>query len=326
MRVVSENLEVLKNMGGFMMKYIMRFMGTLVISLMFINVAQAASINVFSFNVLAPPWAKASSYPNSSLPYLDRTIRRQAIINTLNSIKDTTDVICLQETTPIEFGYFASALKDFVGLQANHDPSYWSQYITVDPPWELNGTAIFIKKKVFTNINLSDVALSDSGNHGAYATATIKGTNLKVRIISVHLDSDTGGNRDKEMQAAIQLISAPLASVDMIIGDFNSSPNQGNYSVDLTRAGFVDVLDAVGNTELTTPYTTAYSSSNNFGELDHILARGATPLSGDVIDNNMFVLYPIVSSNAYENDRITANLKLIGSDHFPIKGAVQYNP
>lgn len=290
------------------------------------TLAQAESIRVFSFNVLAPPWAKASSYPESSLPYLDRTIRRQAVIKTLNGIKDTTDIICLQETTPIEFGYFASALKDFVGLQANHDPSYWSQYITDDPPWELNGTAIFINKKTFSNISLSDVALSNSGNHGAFATATIKGSDVKVRVISIHLDSDTGGNRNKEMQAAIKLLSTPMLSVDMIVGDFNSSPEQGNYFIDLNRAGFVDVLDAIGNTELTSPYTTAYSSSNNFGELDHFVVRGATPLSGDVIDNNLFEIYPAVPSQTHEQDRITENLKITGSDHFPIKGAVQVNP
>lgn len=304
----------------------MRIFYVILFCLIGLGSAQAASIKVFSFNVLAPPWAKLSSYPESSWPYIDRTIRRQAIINTLNSIKSSTDVICLQETTPIEFGYFAATLKDFVGIQANHDPSYWSQYITQNPPWELNGTAIFVNKRVFSNISLSDVALSDSGNHAAYLTATHKATNQKFRILSVHLDSDTGGNRNKEMQAAIQLLPALNSSIDMIVGDFNSSPEQGNYFVDLNRAGFNDVLDGVGNTELTSPYTTAYSSSTNFGELDHIVVRNASPLAGDVIDNNLFQLYPALPSNTYENDRITENMRLTGSDHFPIWGSISFNP
>lgn len=288
------------------------------------SAAEAASLKVFSFNVLAPPWANPDSYPDSSLPYLDRAIRRQAIINTLHNIKGTTDVFCLQETTPVEFGYFASELKEFVGIQANHDPSYWSQYITVNPPWEPNGTAIFLKKTVFSNVQLSDQPLSNSGNHGALAKATHKATNRKVRFISVHFDSDTGGNRNKEMQAAIQLLAVQQNSIDMIIGDFNSDPAQGNYQVDLQNAGFVDVLDAMGNTENTTPYATQYSSSTNYGQLDHILVRSATPSSGDVIDNNLYVIYPDVTGHIYEDARITKNMQLVGSDHFPIWGIVVF--
>lgn len=288
--------------------------------------AYSATLNVVSFNILAPPWAKPSSYPASSAPYLNREVRRAAIINTLNQLKGNADVMCLEETTPVEIGYIAAVMKDFTVLQANHDPEYWSQYITENPPWEPNGVAVFVKKGSFKNIAMSDQPLSESGNHGALMTAKHKATNKDVRVLCTHFDSDTGGNRKKEMDAALALMGPSSSSVDIIAGDFNSTPEQGNYQILFNAAGFTDVLAAIGNNEYTTPYTTQYSSSNNFGKIDHVTARNATPLSGDVIDNNLFTLYPNVPGTPYEDARITENMRLTGSDHFPVWGSVTFNP
>lgn len=283
----------------------------------------AAPIKIVSFNILAPPWAKPSSYPESSEPYLDRELRRVSIIDVLNSLKGSSDVIALQEITPIEFGYIKSALKDFVAIQVNHDPDYWSQYITDNPPWEPNGNALFLKKSTFKNVSFSDVPLSTSGNHGAYAEAKLKANNQQVKIFSVHFDSDHGGNRKKEMEAAVAHIGAASNSIDIIAGDFNSSPQQGNYSNLLELQGYIDVLAAIGNTEITTPYTTQYSSSNNFGIIDHVMVRNAQPIAGDVIDNNLFTIYPDGPAHANEEPRITANLQITGSDHFPVWGSIE---
>lgn len=52
--------------------------------------------------------------------------------------------------------------------------------------------------------------------------------------------------------------------------------------------------------------------------IDHLLVKGTTPFSGDVIDNGLWVKYPDES-----DIRVTQNLQLVGSDHFPIWGRVQ---
>ncbi len=298
------------------------FLGGFLLILPFFSFA--ATLKVVTFNILAPPWASLDGYPDSAAPFIDRIYRRGVIINNLNQLKDSTDVISLQETTPVEFGYISAALKDFTGFQVTHDPEYWSNYITEDPPWEPNGVAILVKKSVFKNIAFSDQALSESGNHGAFMTAVHKATNKKVRIVSVHLDSDHGGNRNKEMGAALELVPLPSTSIDMIVGDFNSNPEQGNYAVDLTSLGFKDVLDAIGNNEATHPYAASYNSNSHYRDIDHIVVRNAIPGSGDVVDYNLYSLYPVVPGNLYEDQRITANMQMTGSDHFLVWGLVKF--
>ncbi len=284
---------------------------------------QATPIKVVSFNILAPPWATPTSYPDSSAPYLDRNLRLIQILDVLNQLKGSTDVISLQEVSEPEYLQVKNALNGFVGIVAFHDPSYWSQYISNDPPWEPNGNALFFKSSKFKSISLSDVPLSNTGNHAAFGTAVIKGSNQPFRAIAVHFDSDTGANRKREMQAVLRLLTPQPETVDLIAGDFNSSPEQGNYSNIFQLGGFVDVLTAVGNTELTTPYTTQYSSSINFGRIDHIVVRNATPVDGGVLTFDMFTLFPDLPGNVNEEDRITENLRISGSDHFPIWGSIE---
>src|SRR3990172_6686083 len=146
-------------------------MKSIFIAAMFIvgQIAFAADteIKIVAFNVLAAPWASPLYYPSSSLPYLDRNYRVQKTIAVLQNLSVDTDVFCLQETTPVEFQLIANSLPDYLGLQANHASTYWSQWVTEVPPWELNGNAILVKKSKFKDVKLSDIALSSSGNHAA---------------------------------------------------------------------------------------------------------------------------------------------------------------
>ena len=112
------------------------------------------SINVITFNILAPCWASPSYYPATTLSYLDRGYRRGQIINFLLS-QPQADVITLQEVTQIEFGFISNKLKNYTGFMSFHAPTYWSNWITEDPPWEPNGNAIFLKKSRFKNILIS---------------------------------------------------------------------------------------------------------------------------------------------------------------------------
>jgi endonuclease/exonuclease/phosphatase family metal-dependent hydrolase len=271
--------------------------------------------------VLAPPWADPSIYPAGAV--LDRNVRLQSIIDTLSGLAGSSDVICLQEITDPEFDVIQAALPEFDGFRSYHDPSYWSQYITEDPPWERNGNAILLKRAAFdSSVRFSDQPLSDSGNHAPYAEATHTATGKRFRILSVHFDTDTGANRKREMTAVMTLLSPRTGSVDLIVGDFNSSPEQGNYSDRFRKAGFVDVLAAVGNGELTSPYAEAYANSANFGVIDHVTVRNAVPTGGDVLDNHLFEVYPDVPGGTYEEARIKANLEITGSDHFPLWGTM----
>lgn len=276
------------------------------------------TLRIVVFNVLAAPWADPSYYPTSSLPYLSREFRRQKNIDVLKSQAPTTDIFCLQETTEPEFAAFSAALSGFVGFQANHDPSYWSRSITVNPPWELNGTALFVKKSTFSKIKFINRANSDNGNHAAYAEVTYKGK--QIGIFSLHLDSDTGGNRNKEMNAILDFLHTRNNDVEILGGDFNFTTQNGNFSRDLQENGFIDVLYTIGNREQTFPESVGYVHSPNFSVIDHIVVRNAVPLEGDVLDYNLWKLYPGTNASAA---RLTAALQITGSDHFPLWGKVQ---
>lgn len=209
-------------------------------------------------------------------------------------------------------------LPEFTGIKINHDPSYWSKYITVNPPWELNGVALFLKKSSFSDVQFIGLKNSNTGNHGAYAETIHLASRKKIGVASLHLDSDVGGNRDKKLNSVMNFIKTRANDVDIIAGDFNYITTSGNLSQDLRRNGYIDVLQALGNTEKTHPDLTGYTHSPNYFIIDHIVVRGAQPKSGDVIDNNLWVLYPD------DNDtRITENLRLTGSDHFPVWGKVR---
>jgi endonuclease/exonuclease/phosphatase family metal-dependent hydrolase len=276
-------------------------------------------INILSFNILAPCWADPSYYPASSAPFLERVSRRQTIIDLLNSYENKVDVIALQEVAQIEFNYIAQALQStFVGFQANHASTYWSNWVTATTPWELNGNAIFIKKERFDDISFEDYTASASGNHAALFTGKLKNEGDKqVRIASIHLDSDHAYNRKRELQAVLAKWLPLKNAMDIIAGDFNTETDATNIHTDIRKAGYYDVLEVLGKARQTHPWDTKYYGSDNWGIIDHIISRNSIPIEGAVIDFQLFDSYP-----KDEEMRINKNLQLSGSDHFPIFGSV----
>ncbi len=87
----------------------------------------------------------------------------------------------------------------------------------------------------------------------------------------------------------------------------------GTVSGVVERAGFVDVLAAVGSREPTHPWSSTYNGAPRWSIIDHLLVRGARPLSGDVLDFGAFAI-------ADELARIEANFRNTGSDHYPDRG------
>ena len=84
-----------------------------------------------------------------------------------------------------------------------------------------------------------------------------------------------------------------------------------------SRAGFTDALAAVGNREPTHPWSSSYNSAPRWGIIDHVLVRGAAPRDGDVADFGVWAI-------ADEVERIAANFRNTGSDHFPVLASVGF--
>lgn len=273
----------------------------------------AGEVRVLTFNILAPCWASPSYYPVAVAPWLDRYLRRQAIIGFLKSRADSVDVFALQETTPVELAAIADALgTKWAAFQANHRPDYWSNWIVPEIPWEPNGVALVVRRSRFSNATFEDVALSDSGNHGAIFSGTLS-SGERVRVASIHLDSDHASNRKRELGALLDRLGNAKGSRDFIAGDFNFETDAGNLKTDLKRAGFASILEALGTARNTHPWDTKYNGADNWGIIDHVMARNAVPISGFVIDFDLFARYP-----DDEVSRIVMNLRLCGSDHFAV--------
>ena len=276
------------------------------------------SLNILSFNVLAPCWASIDYYPVNAAPYLDRIMRRNKIILFLNSVSNKTDIIALQETTKTEFEFFKQALPDFYAFETFHDASYWSDWITTTPPWEPNGVAIFVKKSTFNKVAFQDLPLTQDGNHSAYFEGTLKNTGETIRAASVHLDEEHGYNRKNELYTLINFMTPDTNKYDIIAGDFNYGTQSGSLRHLLDKFHFTDALYSLHREEWTSPFS--MEGDINAGILDHIATRNATAIDGHVINFNLWKRYP-----TNENKRIIENFKISGSDHFPIFSQVALN-
>jgi len=69
---------------------------------------------------------------------------------------------------------------------------------------------------------------------------------------------------------------------------------------------------------MTHPFTSTYSGNDNFGIIDHILVRGATPQDGKVLTLN------VNNDGVTEEQRINLLLQRDGSDHFVVSGSISY--
>jgi len=274
-------------------------------------------IDVVSYNVLAPPWASPVWYPEIDDPsLLDTAARRERIRAFLRSARDTAELVCLQEVAASELPAFAAALgPGFVGAMSFNDPDFWSDWVVPPIPWEPNGTALFARTSAFTGVVVEDRALG-TGNHAALLTATHVGTGARLRAWSLHLDSDRTNNRRTEIETVFGATPPEPHSTDVLCGDMNEDTVVGSLAGRVRRAGFVDVLAAVGNRDATHPWSETYYSSPRWAILDHVLVRGATPLRGTTIDAG-------VAAIPDQSTRIEELLRRMGSDHYPVEATVR---
>lgn len=279
---------------------------------------ESSTIQIVTFNVLAPCYASPSLYPAGSVLFLEKNRRRERIIGFLNSVSANTDIIALQETTQTEFQYFKSAFeKDFYGFEVYHDAKYWTDWRLPDLAWEPNGVAIFVRKNSFKDVKFNDLALSDGGNHSAYFEGIHQSTSLKIRAASIHLDSDRDVNRHRELKSLLNYFTPDSTTRDIIAGDFNYGTHNGVIKLYLRKNKFIDVLYKLDREEWTSPYSDDWYRSRNNGIIDHVVVRNARPRDGQVFNFGLWDLYP-----TNQDQRILAALEQIGSDHFPVLSVI----
>ena len=275
------------------------------------------SIDIVSFNVLAPIWAAPQWYPaDMDAGLLDAEYRRARITAFLDAQAETADVVVLQEVQDSEFPFLAAALgARFEGVMSTNARDFWSNWVDEDLGWAPNGTAVFIRKTAFGTPDFAELDQA-SGNSVAWVTARHLATGKRVRIASVHLDSDSQVNRQLEL-AALLTLWAPGNddTIDIVGGDINEDTVRGSLAPIIDRAGFVDVLASLGIREQTHPWLESYYMADKWGVIDHVLARNAIPVSGDVIDSGVWAIED-------ETKRIEANFEACGSDHFPVVATV----
>jgi endonuclease/exonuclease/phosphatase family metal-dependent hydrolase len=274
-------------------------------------------IDVVSFNVLAPIWAAPDWYPADMDPsFLATDYRRPRIDAFLSAQAATADVVAFQEVQASEFPYLADAIGgQFVGIMSRNDRDFWSNWVVPQIGWAPNGTALFLRSSAFSDVRFHVLHQAD-GNSVAWASATHVASGERTRIASVHLDSDSQKNRNREFRTLLGLWGPAKGGIDIIAGDFNQDTIKGSLSKLLKRTRLVDVLAALGNREQTHPWLESYYMSDKWGVIDHVLVRGGEPLSGDVIDSGVWSIED-------ETARIEANFDACGSDHFPVVAAVR---
>jgi endonuclease/exonuclease/phosphatase family metal-dependent hydrolase len=276
------------------------------------SASSAPALGVLSFNVLAPVWAAPTWYPQDLDPaLLDRDSRLKQTQNLLRSLAARLDVICLQEVNAPELqGYLEALGPDFTGAMAQNERDWWSNWLVPEIPWEANGAAVIVRSSRFKEGRFEDVPLPD-GNHASVFQGIDTITGQKIRVQSVHLDSDRISNHKVELSALFDRYPATQDVKDILAGDFNEDTDIGTAAGLLKRAGYSNVLSGIGNFEATHPWSSSYNGNQRWGRIDHITVRHGLGLSGDVLDFGVW-------SIADETARISANFQNTGSDHFPV--------
>lgn len=295
-------------------------------------VCTSTTIRIGSFNVLAPSWAANSSYAEEVsyllTPWEARLNRSMNYVT--SSLVNDTDFLAFQETEITINGYIANRLNVsvFEYVSVFHDDDYWGSYIKIDPPFNRNGVSIAVNKMKYSNCSYTDLALG-TGNHALVALCYNKILSRWIRVVSVHFDSDTGGNRGKESKAVVDYIDNNMISgaLNIIAGDYNADTDQGVIKQRITDAGFIDVFKVLGDNNHTHPFSTSYYNNNIYGLLDHITVRGQAfdVKSVKVHNNDLFTIYPDLSQRGEPNEtpRVVSNMQLVGSDHFPIEAILE---
>jgi endonuclease/exonuclease/phosphatase family metal-dependent hydrolase len=304
----------------------------------------SASVRVASFNILAPLWADPSLYPAAcnGAPLTDRNAR---VTRSANYLKTTVtadgalDAIALQETQTDTNAIMSQALNGFSYFAAYHSDSYWASYYTPSiqstlplPPAVHHGTAIAVNNQKYDSCTFVDKQLDIDGNHAAIAICRHSALNAWVRFVSVHLDSDHGGNRGKEADGLKAYLDAEIShtyATTVILGDMNADTDSGVLKSRFVNAGYRDLLRDVGLNGPTHPWSSSYNRNTQWGNIDHVLANGnVVASSGKIYELELYQQYPDANGAtgvANENSRICLNLQHDGSDHFPVASVFTLN-
>lgn len=296
-------------------------------------------LKISTFNVLAPCYATPIYYPDNCAQVIANTNYRLSKIATEVSALKTggTTVFCFQEITPEMYDGISATFTTIAGsgkfqkYVAYHDPNYWRTY-QPDPLNPLpNGNAIFVLTDFWNILAWDNVSTNPTGqgagNHAAYVRLSSKTSPSHVfNVINVHLDSDHGGNRKKEIAGALSYLNAnsQAGEAQLVVGDLNNTTEGGSIKQILDSAGMVNSKNPL---EATHPFSNGYNSNNNWYSIDHILFKyGTATALGDttVRNHGLWDTYPILSPDTNNPLRILANFDICGSDHFSVHGTIRH--
>ena len=100
------------------------------------------------------------------------------------------DIVCLQETTPVDLVRILGRVGDrFEHHAVGNGRELWSNWTTAELPWEANGTAVLWKRSEFGEDHRGSCPLSDDGNVATWVGLTHR-DGSRMRAMSVHLDVD----------------------------------------------------------------------------------------------------------------------------------------
>jgi endonuclease/exonuclease/phosphatase family metal-dependent hydrolase len=271
------------------------------------------TLRIVSWNVLAAPWALPQWYPRRmDLDVLDRVRRRELVAEAIGRLRP--DLCCLQEVTPVDLDATLAAFGRSGSHFVSEGRELWSNWGSVDVPWEPNGTAIVWDDERFDEIARDQVELGPHGNFAASVDIVDRVTTRTLRVVSVHLDSDDPDRRRSEIPRL--LTACADQPVVVIAGDYNedtitSGSDRSRIGDAFFDVGFVDVFDSLGRRAPTHPYARPGDDWEALATIDHVLVRGLTPSSATVVDA---CTWAIETPEA----RMEECLRRTGSDHLAL--------
>ena len=272
-------------------------------------------LTVVSWNVLAAPWAAPEYYPAAMDPaLLDRVARRERVAARLAELD--ADVVCLQETTPVDLMAIVAALGPaYSAHSAPNGRDLWTDWATDALPWESNGTAILWRTDRLAQPTTGALALSDDGNVATTLAVRVGGVDLHV--VSAHLDVDRPDLRRAQLRVACGAVATGGAAV--VAGDCNEDTAGTDLGAIAAEHDFTDALTAVGDADPTHPLARPSDDFAPLARLDHVLVRGAGPVAARVVDAGLFAIDDAEA-------RWIECLRRTGSDHLAVETRIALSP
>ncbi len=271
------------------------------------------TLRIVSWNVLAAPWALPQWYPKQmDAEVLDRGRRRELVAEAVRRLRP--DLCCLQEVTPVDLETTLAAFDRCASHFVSEGRELWSNWGSVEVPWEPNGTAVVWNDERFDEIARDQIELGPHGNFAAIVDLADRATSRMLRVVSVHLDSDDADRRRREIPRL--LAAGADQPIVVIAGDYNEDtitsgsdrPRIGDAFFDV---GLVDVFELLDRRAPTHPYARPGDDWEALATIDHVLVRGLTPSSARVVDAG---IWAIDGPDA----RMEECLRRTGSDHLAL--------